>query len=88
MRSVRPEGAASSRLRAFIEEFPSPAGVAAYANLPTPLGVARGDMCNRISFVPTGQAAQLGAGPEFGAPVAEAAGAFDVQIRMSCSPSL
>ena len=57
MRSVRPEGAAGSRLRAFIEEFPSPAGVAAYANLPTPLGVARGDMCNRISFVPTGQAA-------------------------------
>jgi len=54
MRSVRPEGAAGSRLRAFIEEFPSPARVAAYANLPTPLGVARGDMCNRISFVPTG----------------------------------
>jgi hypothetical protein len=27
MRSVRPEGAAGSRLRAFIEEFPSPAGV-------------------------------------------------------------
>jgi hypothetical protein len=124
MRSIRPEGAAGSRLRAFIEEFPSPAGgtnrytqsedhratvacasyrrfcdlcrglargrvaggpvnvvvatycwgstihsralpasavgkarrIAAYANLPTPLGVARGDMCNRISFVPTGQA--------------------------------
>jgi len=26
MRSVRPKGAAGSRLRAFIEEFPSPAG--------------------------------------------------------------
>jgi len=29
-----------------------------------------------------------GAGPEFGAPGAEAPGTFDVQIRMSCSPSL
>jgi len=29
-----------------------------------------------------------GTGLEFGAPGAEAPGTFDVQIRMSCSPSL
>jgi hypothetical protein len=50
-----------------------------YGNLPAPLGVARRDMCNRISFVPTGQAARPV--PDLSS-VRQDTGTFDVQVRI------
>ena len=63
----------------------------ASANLPAPLGVGRGDLHKTGYVCGAGAGGAPGAGltaGELGAPGVEDPGTFDVQIRMSCIPSL